>query len=40
MMKDDWLKRGVRSDAAELYLPQDSRHVMHDYWGRSDWRIT
>lgn len=34
--KDDWLKRGVRSDAAELYRQQDVNVTLdHDY-GRSD----
>lgn len=34
--KDDWLKRGVRSDAAELYRQQDLNVTLaHDYWGAS-----
>ncbi|EDG3579422.1 cellulose biosynthesis protein BcsC [Salmonella enterica subsp. enterica serovar Enteritidis] len=34
--KDDWLKRGVRSDAAELYRQQDLNVTLaHDYWGSS-----
>ncbi|MBV7407093.1 cellulose synthase complex outer membrane protein BcsC [Enterobacter sp. ENT03] len=34
--KDDWLRRGVRSDAAELYRQQDVNVTLsHDY-GRSD----
>lgn len=34
--KDDWLKRGVRSDAADLYRQQDVRVTLdHDYWGSS-----
>jgi hypothetical protein len=34
--KDDWLKRGVRSDAADLYKQQDVNVTLqHDYWGSS-----
>ncbi len=34
--KDDWLKRGVRSDAADLYRQQDFNVTLeHDYWGSS-----
>lgn len=34
--KDDWLKRGVRSDAADLYRQQDLNVTLeHDYWGSS-----
>ncbi|SET39278.1 cellulose synthase complex outer membrane protein BcsC [Kosakonia radicincitans] len=34
--KDDWLKRGVRSDAADLYRQQDvNATLQHDYWGSS-----
>ncbi|MBJ3814272.1 cellulose biosynthesis protein BcsC [Shimwellia pseudoproteus] len=34
--RDDWLKRGVRSDAADLYKQQDVRVTLdHDYWGSS-----
>lgn len=34
--KDDWLKRGVRSDAGELYRQQDVNVTLqHDYWGSS-----
>ncbi|ROP56325.1 Flp pilus assembly protein TadD [Enterobacter sp. BIGb0383] len=34
--QDDWLKRGVRSDAAELYKQQDINVMLqHDYWGSS-----
>jgi len=34
--KDDWLKRGVRSDAAALYRQQDVNVTLdHDYWGSS-----
>src|SRR5690606_33697526 len=34
--KDDWLRRSVRSDAAELYRQQDVNVTLsHDY-GRSD----
>ncbi|MGS2871152.1 cellulose synthase complex outer membrane protein BcsC [Enterobacter huaxiensis] len=34
--KDDWLKRGVRSDAGELYQQQDLNVTLqHDYWGSS-----
>ncbi|MCT4703331.1 cellulose synthase complex outer membrane protein BcsC [Enterobacteriaceae bacterium H20N1] len=34
--KDDWLKRGVRSDAADLYRQQDVNVTLdHDYWGAS-----
>ncbi|WP_089574449.1 cellulose synthase complex outer membrane protein BcsC, partial [Escherichia coli] len=34
--KDDWLKRGVRSDAADLYRQQDLNITLeHDYWGSS-----
>jgi cellulose synthase operon protein C len=33
---DDWLKRGVRSDAGELYQQQDVNVTLqHDYWGSS-----
>ncbi|CNC71088.1 cellulose synthase subunit BcsC [Yersinia intermedia] len=33
---DDWLKRGVRSDAADLYRQQDTRITIdQDYWGSS-----
>src|SRR5690606_14521503 len=31
--KDDWLKRGVRSDAGDLYRQQDLNVTLqHDYW--------
>nr|VUD32673.1 cellulose synthase operon protein C [Raoultella sp. NCTC 9187] len=31
--KDDWLKRGIRSDAADLYRQQDLNVTLeHDYW--------
>ncbi|MBL5886385.1 cellulose synthase complex outer membrane protein BcsC [Lelliottia aquatilis] len=34
--KDDWLKRGVRSDAADLYKQQDLNVTLqHDFWGSS-----
>ncbi|SNY66278.1 cellulose synthase complex outer membrane protein BcsC [Enterobacter sp. CC120223-11] len=34
--KDDWLKRGLRSDAADLYRQQDVNVTLeHDYWGSS-----
>ncbi len=34
--KDDWLKRGVRSDTADLYRQQDLNVTLeHDYWGSS-----
>nr|BAM44857.1 cellulose synthase subunit C [Enterobacter sp. CJF-002] len=34
--KDDWLKRGIRSDAADLYRQQDINVTLqHDYWGSS-----
>lgn len=34
--RDDWLKRGVRSDAADLYRQQDLNVTLeHDYWGSS-----
>ncbi|AFJ45286.1 cellulose synthase complex outer membrane protein BcsC [Shimwellia blattae] len=34
--RDDWLKRGIRSDAADLYQQQDVRVTLdHDYWGSS-----
>ena len=34
--KDDWLKRGVRSDAADLYRQQDLNVTLqHDFWGSS-----
>ena len=34
--KDDWLKRGVRSDAADLSRQQDLNVTLqHDYWGSS-----
>ncbi|MBO1503714.1 cellulose biosynthesis protein BcsC [Serratia proteamaculans] len=33
---DDWLKRGIRSDAADLYRQQDVNVTLdHDYWGSS-----
>lgn len=33
---DDWLKRGVRSDAGDLYRQQDLNVTLqHDYWGSS-----
>ena len=33
---DDWLKRGVRSDAADLYRQQDVNVTLeHNYWGSS-----
>ncbi|TQI78196.1 tetratricopeptide repeat protein [Serratia fonticola] len=33
---DDWLKRGIRSDAADLYRQQDVRVTLdHDYWRSS-----
>ena len=33
---DDWLKRGVRSDAADLYRQQDLNVTLeHDFWGSS-----
>lgn len=33
---DDWLKRGIRSDAADLYKQQDVNVTLdHDYWGSS-----
>lgn len=33
---DDWLKRGIRSDAADLYRQQDVKVTLnHDYWGSS-----
>lgn len=33
---DDWLKRGIRADAADLYRQQDVRITLdHDYWGSS-----
>jgi len=33
---DDWLKRGLRSDAADLYRQQDLNVTLeHDYWGSS-----
>jgi tetratricopeptide (TPR) repeat protein len=33
---DDWLKRGVRSDAGELYQQQDVNVTLqYDYWGSS-----
>ncbi len=36
MRKDDWLKRGVRSDAGDLYRQQDLNVTLqHDYWGSS-----
>ncbi|HKM97450.1 MAG TPA: cellulose synthase complex outer membrane protein BcsC [Buttiauxella sp.] len=35
-VNDDWLKRGVRSDAADLYRQQDVNVTLdHDYWGSS-----
>lgn len=34
--EDDWLKRGIRSDAADLYHQQDVTVTLdHDYWGSS-----
>lgn len=34
--QDDWLKRGIRSDAANLYRQQDLNVTLeHDYWGSS-----
>lgn len=34
--KDDWMKRGVRSDAGDLYRQQDLNVTLqHDYWGSS-----
>ncbi|WEF28352.1 cellulose synthase complex outer membrane protein BcsC [Klebsiella aerogenes] len=34
--RDDWLKRGIRSDAADLYRQQDLNVTLeHDYWGSS-----
>ncbi len=34
--QDDWLKRGIRSDAADLYRQQDLNVTLeHDYWGSS-----
>lgn len=34
--KDDWLKRGVRSDAADFYRQQDFNVIFeYDYWGSS-----
>ena len=34
--RDDWLKRGIRSDAANLYRQQDLNVTLeHDYWGSS-----
>ena len=34
--KDDWLKRGVRSDAGDLYQQQDLNVTLqHDFWGSS-----
>lgn len=33
---DDWLKRGIRSDAADLYRQQDLNVTLeHDFWGSS-----
>ena len=33
---DDWLKRGVRSDAGDLYRQQDVNVTLqHEYWGSS-----
>lgn len=33
---DDWLKRGIRSDAADLYRQQDVNVTLdHDYWSSS-----
>lgn len=33
---DDWLKRGIRADAADLYRQQDINVTLgHDYWGSS-----
>lgn len=34
--KDDWLKRSVRSDAAELYRQQDVNVTLEHDYGRSD----
>ena len=34
--KDDWLKRGVRSDAADLYRQQDVNVTLEHDYGRSD----
>ena len=34
--RDDWLKRGIRSDAADLYRQQDLNVTLeHDFWGSS-----
>ena len=34
--QDDWLRRGIRSDAAERYKQQDVNVMLqHDYWGSS-----
>ncbi|QSW35284.1 cellulose biosynthesis protein BcsC [Leclercia pneumoniae] len=34
--RDDWLKRGVRSDAGDLYRQQDINVTLqHEYWGSS-----
>lgn len=34
--KDDWLRRGVRGDAGDLYRQQDVNVTLdHDYWGSS-----
>lgn len=34
--KDDWLRRGIRSDAADLYRQQDLNVTLeHNYWGSS-----
>ncbi|WP_163365650.1 hypothetical protein, partial [Enterobacter asburiae] len=34
--QDDWLKRGIRSDAADLYRQQDLNVTLeHDFWGSS-----
>ncbi|WP_422731621.1 cellulose synthase complex outer membrane protein BcsC [Leclercia pneumoniae] len=34
--RDDWLKRGVRSDAGDLYRQQDVNVTLqHEYWGSS-----
>ncbi|WP_252145569.1 cellulose synthase complex outer membrane protein BcsC [Yokenella regensburgei] len=35
-VNDDWLKRGLRSDAGDLYRQQDVNVTLeHDYWGSS-----
>ncbi|MGY0157674.1 cellulose synthase complex outer membrane protein BcsC [Edwardsiella tarda] len=34
--QDDWLKRSIRSDSADLYRQQEVRFTLeHDYWGSS-----